>query len=167
MKYIKGVLLFLGQSLQFIVWHMPISVAALIGFYFAINLLINPNENTISITNYSFAIVAALSSICFAYSRAIDDDKEIRETLQYCGERFLHSAIQFLVASLVKYFILQDKISSPIGKSQFIIFGIALLSFIPGLLFLNSLINGIAALRELNTILYKRKKPGQELIKLF
>ena len=160
-------MLFLGGSLQFILWHMPVSVAALAGIYFTFDLLFKQKEASINITNYGFAIMAALSSICFSYSKCVDEDQEKCTMLRYCGERFLHSSIQFVLASVIKYFTSQEPVYLFVMNHKFFIIPYIIAGFMPGLLFLNSVTNVIAGVRELNTILYSRKKPGEELMKLF
>lgn len=143
---------------------MPISAAALIGLYFTFALLINPTKETISITNYAFAIVVSLASVSFGYARCLDS-KEQKNKMRYCGERFLHSALLFLVASVVKYFLLQDQVRAAAYKLWGIGAAINFASLLPGFLFLASLLSSIAALRELNAHLYSQKNPGQELSK--
>jgi hypothetical protein len=165
-QLIRKIIITIGQILQFVLWNLPVSMIALIGLYFAFRLFINPSEDTVGITNYAFAIVGALSSISFAYARTIED-KDAKQTIQYCGERFLHSALLFLVASIMKYFLLQEQLRPVLGKSALIIIVLSLVGFFQAFLYLGSLLNGIAALRELNTILHTRKKPGAELIKFF
>jgi hypothetical protein len=163
---IRNVLIRIGQAFQFVLWHMPVSMVALIGLYFAYRLFISPTQNTVGITNYAFGIVGVLSSISFAYARTVDDNED-KQRIQYCGERFLHSAILFLVASIMKYFLLQEQLCPVFGKSKIISGIILLIGFFQGTLYLTSLVNGIAALRELNAILYARKKPGEELKRFF
>ncbi len=161
----KGIILLL-QACQFILWHTPISIVALIGAYFTAVLFINPTSETMSLTNYTFAIVTALAGVSFGYARCLDE-VETRSRMQYCGERFLHSGLLFLVASIVKYFLLQDPVQDAASNPGAIGTIIAIISLFPGFLFLGSLVNSIAALRELNALLYARKRPGQELIKFF
>lgn len=141
---------------------MPVSIAALIGLYFTFTLLINPAKETISITNYAFAIVITLASVSFGYARCLDSAEQ-KNQMQYCGERFLHSALLFLVASIVKYFLLQDQVRTASRDLWGIGAIISFTSILPGFLFLGSLVNSIAALRELND---SQKNPEQELSKL-
>jgi hypothetical protein len=158
---VKKILISLAYAGQFVLWHLPVSIIALIGLYFVFALAVNGSEDSLRFTNYAFAIVGALSSITFGYSRAVEE-KQTNERIQYCGERFLHSAINLLVASVMKYFLLQET-----AHQAFLWHGkiFVIVSLFSGFLYLSSLINGIAALRELNTLLYNRKKPGKELIK--
>lgn len=162
MKFISKVLVKLLQALQFTLWHTPVSIAALVGLYFALAVFIDPAKETISVTSYAFAIVVALASVSFGYARCLDSAEQ-KNKMQYCGERFLHSALLFLVASIIKYFLAQDQVQAASHASREIGVVIAFTSVLPGALFLGSLVNSIAALRELNTHLYLQKKLGREL----
>ena len=164
---IKKAILAVAFVARALIFFMPISVAALIGLYFAFTLLINQNENTISITNYAFAIVAVLSNISFSYARCVDDNKEMRAQLQYCGEKFLNSAIQFLIASIVKYFFIHANLLTYKTNSIFLLILIAIVGAIPGGLFIGSIINVIAGLRELNKVLAARRNPREDLSRFF
>ena len=155
---------FVLQASQLILWHTPVSITALIGLYFTFALLANPAKATISITNFGFAIVIALASVSFGYARCLDDMDQ-KNKMQYCGERFLHSALLFFLASVVKYFLIQDQVRAAALGSWGIGAIIGFTSLFPGFLFLASLLNGIAGLRELNAHLYSQKNPGEELIK--
>ena len=151
---------------QMVLWHTPISIVALIGLYFTYQVFANPVSDTMPITNYTFAIVITLSSVSFGYARCAGDE-DVKGRAQYCGERFLHSSLLFLVASVVKYFLIQDQVQAGYSNFKIIEIIVALISLLPGALFLGSLVNAIAALRDLNALLYERKKPGQELSKFF
>lgn len=164
MKLIQKCIVFLLQAFQFITWHTPVSVTALVGLYFTFTLLANPVKTTISITNYAFAIVIALASVSFGYARCLDNVDQ-KNKIQYCGERFLHSALLFLLASVVKYFLIQDHVRAAAYELWGIGAAISFISPLPGFLFLASLLNTIAALRELNAHLYSQKNPGRELSK--
>lgn len=162
MQTFKKILNFLAASLQFFVRHMPVSVTALVGLYFTVGSFINSDRNTIDLTNYAFAVVAALSSISFAYSRSVENEED-RRMAQYCGERFLHSAILFLMASILKYFLLEDQIQKFHHTSGVLAAMVSFVGIFPSFLFLASWLNVIAGIREINTILYSKKKPGEEL----
>ncbi len=123
-----------------------------------------------NVTNYAFAIVAVLANISFAYSRSVDDNKEMRAQLQYSGEKFLNSAIQFLIASIVKYFLISTGLNAYRADSIVsIIFKIliVIISSIPGALFVVSIMNSIAGLRELNKVLATRRNPREDLSRFF
>lgn len=151
---------------QMVLWHTPISILALIGLYFTYEVFANPASNSIAITNYMLAIAIALSSVSFGYARCAGEE-DVKGRAQYCGERLLHSSLLFLVASVVKYFLIQDQIRAEYSHFKIIEIMVSLISLLPGVLFLGSLVNAIAALRDLNALLYERKKCGQELSKFF
>jgi hypothetical protein len=70
----------------------------------ALLFIANPDDTT-SLTNIGFAIFAALASVCFGWSRALDNNKELNRTqnIVASGELFLFSGIMFLFASATKY----------------------------------------------------------------
>lgn len=150
------------QAFQFTVRHAPVSLIAVVGMYFGFAQFANPASETAGITNYGFGIVMALASVSFGYARSLDES-DAKEQIRYCGERFLHSSLLFLVASVVKYFLQQGLVRSAADGSGIGGLTIGVISVFPGFLFLGSLVNSIAALRELNAFLYLRKRPGQEL----
>lgn len=158
--FMKKALGFLLGALQFLMFHLPISITALIGLFFGIKIFLKPDLNTISLTSSAFAIMAAFAALSFGYSRTLPADDVIKKRVQYCGERFLHSAILFIVSSIIKYFIIQDDIAVYLDRYVWINF---LLRIIIIVFYFSSLVNAIAALRELNAIMYERKKPGEEL----
>lgn len=149
--------------LQFLILHGPISVLAASGLYFGFKLFADNTQNTISITNYAMAIVLAFANVSFAFARGIEKEEKIKERVQYSGERFVHSGILFLIASVLKYFLLQQQVLQLAKESSLGAFSIALLSLLPPFLYFSSVIHSIAALRELNSVLYERKKPLEEL----
>lgn len=162
MKLIIRLISTLLQLFQFTVRNGPVSLVAVIGAYFGFAQFANPASETAWITNYGFGIVIALASVSFGYARSLEAP-DAKEQIRYCGERFLHSSLLFLVASVVKYFLQQGLVRSAAQDSA--IFGVVIgvIAVFPGFLFLVSLVNSVAALRELNTFLYLRKKSGQEL----
>lgn len=65
----------------------------------------NIKEDTTSLTNYGFAILAGIASICFSWTRGLDQAKEpsMIARISKAGESSLHCAILFLLASALKY----------------------------------------------------------------
>ena len=118
-----------------------------------------------NITNYAFAIFATLSALSFSYEKSITDKKQ-KTTVKYCGEKFLHSSILFLTASIIKYFLLQPDVVKFMTSNAFLTIIYFVFLYLPVSFFLTSIINAIAGLRELNTILFSRKKPFEEIQKL-
>ena len=61
------------------------------------------SQDTVNLTNYGFAILVGLSSVCFAWARSLKEgEEEIIEIIFY-AESFLHCAIIFLITSAIKY----------------------------------------------------------------
>ena len=158
----------IGYAGQFVMWHFPISILALSALYFSYNLWTQPpSASTTAITNYSFAIVATLAALSFTYEKALTDQEE-KDRMLFCGERFLHSAILFLTASVINYFLRQPDIQQLVTKgSSSVKLLFLVVFFCPGFLFIASVASSIAALRELNALLYRKKKPGDTLKRLF
>lgn len=157
----------LAQLFKFLLWYFPISILAIAGIYFTFKLFSNPTIDTINITNYAFAIFATLSALSFNYERSIVVDIEKKEEVLYCAERFLHSAILFLTASIIKYFMNEPEVILFLSNGIFLKCVYVFFLIIPGLFFLNSMINGISGLRILNGYLFKSKKTFKELKNLF
>lgn len=74
-----------------------------VGLYFVISLLTDYDKDTTSITNGAFALIATLAALTFSYARTIDKDDHAKDRLIFVGERFFHSCILFLTASILKY----------------------------------------------------------------
>ncbi len=73
--------------------------------------LFDISKDTFAITNYGFAIMAAYTSICFSWTRNLDSKKEEEEIIKInsIAHRSLYSGITFLLGSLLKYIIIQNK----------------------------------------------------------
>jgi hypothetical protein len=167
MKIIKKIFNGIADIMRFMLWQFPISILAIAGVYFTFKLFINTTIETINITNFAFAIFAALSTLSFSYERSISEDPEKKEEIRYCAERFLHSAIFFLTASIIKYFLCQPDVYLFMSSCIFLKCIYKFFLMIPGLFFLNSIINCISGLRILNAYLFNSKKRFNDLKNLF
>lgn len=63
-------------------------------------------DNTTNVTNISFAIIIALSSVMFSWSRSIIENEKLRFFANEQGQRLLLSAILFLACAGFKYSII-------------------------------------------------------------
>src|SRR5438067_11110161 len=86
-------------------FKMPIAVIGLLGGVYAILLIVRFKEDTTSITNGTFAIMATLAALSFSFARVVETEA-VRDRLMFAGGRLLHGALLVLVASIIKYFIL-------------------------------------------------------------
>ena len=66
--------------------------------------LFDPSRDTNALTNIGFALIGAISAICFSYARAIENGNEklVRQVV-HAGELAFFSAIFFLLGSTFKY----------------------------------------------------------------
>jgi hypothetical protein len=98
---------FIRLLCRYLFEHLPLPFIAIVAVYFSYTVLSNPKINTLTLTNYGFAITAGLASISFSYAPLLDDT-ELKKKIRHAGEMFVRSAIYFLSASVLKYFILED-----------------------------------------------------------
>jgi len=93
--------------LKLLLVHSFIVIYLAIGGYIVMDLFITKKQETISLTYYGFAIFAVFASICFSYAKTFDDRNE-QIYLRGIGERFLFSAIGFLIGSLLNYVVINS-----------------------------------------------------------
>ncbi len=129
----------------------------LVGLYYTVAVLMKLTQDTTSITNSAFAIFATLAALSFSWSRAAGSSPDVKDRITHAGERFLHSAVSVLTASLLKYAALSAGIAgkdlSPLtasGVSGFLV-GLAVVG-----LFLDALLFGHTGLVVLNRLLWGR-----------
>jgi hypothetical protein len=60
------------------------------------------DRDTTPISNGALAIMATMAALSFSYSRALTDDEQ-KERALFAGEKFLHSAVLALIASILRY----------------------------------------------------------------
>ncbi len=84
---------------------LPNLLIGLVGFVIVIHELLNVKNDTTHITNYGFAILVGMASVCFSWIRALSqsENDQVINSIRKAGEMFLHSAIIFLLASALKY----------------------------------------------------------------
>jgi drug/metabolite transporter (DMT)-like permease len=92
----------LGFVFFYIIRIGPPLIAFFIGVIYVGIVLVNFNKDTTPITNAAFVIVSVLSGLSFAMASAVTD-KKVKDRFVYCGERFFHSAILLILASVLKY----------------------------------------------------------------
>jgi len=144
-----------SRIIQFI-YKAPVFLIGIVGYYFAILLILNYREDTTKITNAGFAIMATLSALSFSFARVVETS-ELKDRLMFAGERFLHGGLLTLVASLLKYFVsafIKFPAISNLGYAeQTIQFSIGLLIAI---IFVNGVLFAHTGLRVLNDLLLLR-----------
>lgn len=136
---------------------VPVLILYFVGLYWIIFLFANLEEDTTLITNTAFAISATLAALSFSCAKTITDSEEISNEISYSGERFFHSAIILLTASLLKYSYLSAKSYELINKSAIAWSALSIVVvFIVGSLFFWALISAHGGLLVLNKLLWKR-----------
>ncbi len=106
----KVFFLFIRFVIKFSVVYSFLIMLLIFGVYLFGDIFIFHREKSIPLTYYGFAIFAALSNICFSYSRNCDSKEQI--FLTGIGERFLFSSIVFLIGSILNYININSKSSS-------------------------------------------------------
>ena len=87
---------------KFLVVHSFLILLIVLGGNIFFDLFVFKKEESISMTYYGFAIFAVLASICFSYSRNFEK-MEDQLYVRGIGERFLLSALVFLIGSILNY----------------------------------------------------------------
>jgi hypothetical protein len=126
-KFIQLIKLLLSWNfIKFILteffWSFPIYCLYLLVLGYAIKMLNAPKEDALKFLNYSFAFVVALSGLCFAWSACLNAEDKKKDKVTYSGERFFHSSILLLVATLLKFLVVNTTI-------RFTLFGIIALFY--------------------------------------
>jgi len=81
--------------------------AIIICFALPFSKLADPKFDALPITNYCFAIMGGCASICFSWSRNVDQtNKKLINQISFCGERSFLAALSFVVASALKFFVI-------------------------------------------------------------
>jgi hypothetical protein len=157
-KIINGFKYFFNNYNKITIVIVPTILLAIFGLTFILDLFRDIKNDTTSLTNYGFAILAGLATICFSWTRGLDNSKEpimIRK-ISRCGELAIQSAIIFLLASALKYSAIHiDKwtfedwkiISMPLG---------AILNISYALCFTFASYKTYDVLIDINKILYER-----------
>ena len=147
---------FLMQIVGFIFIRLLPLIIYIIAVYYSYILLRDMTVDTTSITNSAFAIIASLAALSFSCSRTLIDSKESQDRFAYSGERFFHSSVLLISASLIKYSVLS--INDNFANSDASVFHI--LSLISGVyistIFFWSVTSATGALIIINKLLWQR-----------
>jgi hypothetical protein len=89
---------------SWIIWLLYVALMALFmgSFIIATMQFSNPKENTTALTNIGFAVLGGISSICFSWSRAIEEKVMVKDIVS-AGEHCFLAALLFLCASAIKF----------------------------------------------------------------
>ena len=138
---------------------IPSVIFAILGGSILLYSFKNINEDTTYLTNYGFAILIGLSSVCFSWTRNLDKEKEplMLKTVSASAEGFLHCAIIFLLSSVIKYGTL--KIDILFGEEYNLVKTIIIstLSILYGITFTLGFFKVERNLYYINLLLYERQ----------
>jgi hypothetical protein len=83
---------------------LVVSFFTVLPFLLIMQFFLNPKNDTTTITNIGFALLAGLASISFSYSKTIEptEVKTIKSVV-YAGKQAFLSSLMFLMASAFKY----------------------------------------------------------------
>ncbi len=135
------------------VYRAPVVLVGILGFLYTAQIAFNYRQDTTSVTNAGFAIMATLAALSFSFARVVESD-ELKDRITFAGERLLHGAILVLIASILKYFIfallklpsfanstrIEVVLSFTVGMLTALIFGSGVLFAHTGLRVLNDLL---------------------------
>ena len=138
------------------VYKAPLILAGFFGAAYGFLMILNYREDTTTVTNAGFAIMASLAAISFSFARVVGS-KKLKDRIMFAGERLLHASILILVASILKYFVFLVLKYPPLANSAqvetVLSFTVGLLA---GLIFLNGVLFAHTGLRVLNDLLVLR-----------
>ncbi|HBL75987.1 MAG: hypothetical protein A2W90_11260 [Bacteroidetes bacterium GWF2_42_66] len=162
----------IGKGLKYVFFdnYYKVFLVILPNFFFSIlgaSIVIygfkNIEEDTTNLTNYGFAILAAISSVCFSWTRGLDSTKEplMIDRIAKAGEGSLHCAIIFLLASALKYSTLHLDVLVP--KSWTILYSTLNLTLILiyGTCFTLGFYKVDRIICDINKLLYERLHKGE------
>jgi hypothetical protein len=144
---------FITNGLMFALYMLLAILAVVIFFALPFSRLSQPTFDTMPITNPCFAIMGACASICFSWARNVDTlNTKLAKQITFCGERSFLSAIVFVLASALKFFVIHQadypfKPNSPL---------LPIMGVLAVLSFALSLIMGLASLFYMLRLLVKQ-----------
>jgi hypothetical protein len=151
------------QGIRFII-YLIIGLFAVVVFFAApFSKLADIKFDTLPITNYCFAIMGGCASICFSWSRNVDqNNKRLVNQISFCGERSFLAAVCFVIASALKFFVI-NKTEYFNKASPYILVGIQLFSMVA---FVISLVIGLSSLYYILKLLSKHVTDDQKFDEL-
>lgn len=145
------------NPILFFFFRTPEILVLAVFVYFAYYVLIDFKRDTLLLTSSAFAILATFTSLSFSFSRALANDKELSDRINFAGERFLHAGFLLIIASIIKWaaqnVVLLDAISRYSWLISIIIW---LITIFTGILFFWAGMFTHSALKTLNPILLTR-----------
>lgn len=145
------------KALYFLFTRISGVLVLMFGLYWTFVVFLRVDEDTTVISNTAFAISATLAALCFSCARSITDSDEASDRFAYAGERFMHSAVMLLSASILKYAYLSAELSGladPSGLAWTVLTRI--MGIIAGVLFLWAISSAHGGFLVINKLLWGR-----------
>ena len=137
--------------------YIPTFLFIALGAFLVFDNFQSADKDTTYLTNYGFAILIGLTSICFSWTRNMYNEKEplMLAIVSKAGENSFHSSIIFLIASSLKYSLVNlnkflDSNTIFFNIIHVILYAVFLVCFSIAYIKFESVI------RELNYLLYDR-----------
>lgn len=150
----------LAHAVHFIYFHLSVTAAVVVGFYFTFVMFTNYAKDTTAITNAAFAIAASIAGLSFSCARAIEGShgsQGTKDRYTYAGERCFHAAVLWLVASVLKYALLSLQGQDSVFRQEWLLQGLKLgLGGMAGALFFLALLSAHTGIRVVNDLLCSR-----------
>ncbi len=167
-KLINGIKYFKENFYKITLVNLPNFFILLFGYTLILYSFTNLKEDTTFLTNYGFAILVGVASICFSWVRSLDKTSEPKmiSRLNKYGEYAVHAAIIFLLGSVVKYMALHlDILFNLFMLKQWItprLYVQIVMSSISSLCFTQAFIKANFSISGINLLLYERLHLGEK-----
>jgi hypothetical protein len=143
---------------RFFIVFIPSFLLILLGAFIIFDNFQTASKDTTYLTNYGFAILIGIASICFSWARNMNIEIEplMISRVNIAGENSFHSAILFLIASGIKHSLVN--LETYVTKQWFYVQNILhlILYIIFLICFTIAYIKFEAVIRDLNFLLYDR-----------
>jgi len=81
----------------------PSIILFFIGGYYCLYMFLDFSKDTTSITNVAFGISSVLAGLSLGVSSSLESDDVDKDMFRFSGERFFHSSLILITASILKY----------------------------------------------------------------
>ena len=127
----------------------------LAGGFFILFTFGKSSYNTTSITNAGFAIFAGCASVSFAWARNLDDRRDI-DRINRHGENLFLSALCFVMASLLKYILINRKDIINDRILNYVNFIFPIINIVGAIMFFLAYLNAWGSILGLLRILFRK-----------
>lgn len=147
-----------GERLGFLLLRFPELLALLVAYGYALVILNNLREDTTGISNVAFGVMATLAALSFGLHASLHSSEKIKDKVLFAGERFFHGALLVLIASLIKYGVLEltNTVSESFPSNPIMLIIEIMIGFFAGFLFLQAVLIAHSGIKTLNKLLINR-----------